>query len=223
MEPVLNRRVLLACLLLLAIAALAKERVFQMPKAFHAKTYPAVDAHEDEKLAIAADPYDMPDKAAIFTTDYRKEGLLPIYVIFSNDSDDVVSLGDMHVQLITKRRDKIEPATLDDIYRRISKQKARGDEQGTIRLPVPIPRRGTNNRNLSPDAQLEAESMQFLAKAIEPHTTKAGFMSFDVRGIDNPLAGAQLVLTGIRRSDGTELFYFEIPLEKYLGYKPGTN
>jgi hypothetical protein len=223
MEPVLNRRVLLACLLLLAIAALAKERVFQMPKAFHAKTYPAVDAHEDEKLAIAADPYDMPDKAAIFTINYRKEGLLPIYVIFSNDSDDVVSLGDMHVQLITKRRDKIEPATLDDIYRRISKQKARGDEQGTIRLPVPIPRRGTNNRNLSPDAQLEAESMQFLAKAIEPHTTKAGFMSFDVRGIDNPLAGAQLVLTGIRRSDGTELFYFEIPLEKYLGYKPGTN
>lgn len=223
MEPVLNRRALLACLLLLAIAALAKERVFQMPKAFHAKTYPAVDAHEDEKLAIAADPYDMPDKAVIFTTDYRKEGLLPIYVIFSNDGDDVVSLGDMHVQLITKRRDKIEPATLDDIYRRISKQKARGDEQGTVRLPVPIPRRSTNNRNLSPDAQLEAESMQFLAKAIEPHTTKAGFMTFDVRGIDNPLAGAQLVLTGLRRADGAELFYFEIPLEKYLGYKPATN
>jgi hypothetical protein len=30
-------------------------------------------------------------------------------------------------------------------------------------------------------------------------------------------------LTGIRRADGTELFYFEIPLEKYLGYKPGQN
>jgi hypothetical protein len=222
MEPVLNRRVVLACLLLLAIAAFAKERVFQMPKAYHAKTYPAVDAHEDEKLAIAADPYDMPDKAAIFVTDYSREGLLPIYMIFSNDGDDAVGLGNMHVQLITKRRDKIEPATLDDIYRRISKQKARGDEQGTIKLPVPIPRRSTNNRNLSPDAQLEAESMQFLAKAVEPHTTKAGFMTFDVRGLDNPLAGAKIVLTGIRRGDA-ELFYFEIPLEKYLGYKPGTN
>jgi hypothetical protein len=223
MEAVLKRRALLVLLLLVAVFVAAKERVFQLPKAFHAKTYPAVDAHNDEKLAIAADPYDMPDKVAIFTTDYRKEGLLPIYVIFSNDSDDVVTLGEMRVQLVTKRRDKIQPATLDDIYRRISKQKARGDEQGSVRLPVPIPRRGTNNRNLSPDAQLEAESMQFLAKAIEPRSTKAGFMTFDVRGIDNPLAGAHLVLTGIRRADGTELFYFEIPLEKYLGYKPGQN
>jgi hypothetical protein len=222
MEAVPKRRILLAFFLLLAIVALAKERVFQMPKAYHAKTYPAVDVHADEKLAIAADPYDMPDKAAIFVTDYRKEGLLPIYMIFSNDGADVVSLGNMHVQLITKRRDKIEPATLDDIYRRISKQKARGDEQGTMRLPVPIPRRRTNNRNLSADAQLEAESMLFLAKAVEPHSTKAGFMTFDVSGIDNPLAGARLVLTGIRRGDG-ELFYFEIPLEKYLGYKPGQN
>jgi hypothetical protein len=221
MGAVLKRRTLFVPVLLLAIAAVAKERIFQMPKAFHAKTYPAVDAHEDEKLAIAADPYDMPDKAAIFTTDYRDKGLLPIYVIFSNDDDEAISLGTMRVQLVTKRRDKIEPATLDDIYRRISKQKARGDEQGTPRLPVPIPRRGTNNRNLSADAQLEVESMQFLAKAVEPHSTKAGFMTFDVRGIDNPLAGAHLVLTGIRRSDGTELFYFEIPLEKYLGYKPG--
>jgi hypothetical protein len=223
MEPVLKRRTLLVLLLLTTVLAAAKERVFQMPKAFHAKTYPAVDAHDDEKLAIAADPYDMPEKAAIFTTDYRDRGLLPVYVVFSNDSDDAVSLGGMRVQLVTKRRDKIEPATLDDIYRRISKQKARGDEQGSVRLPVPIPRRGTNNRNLSPDAQLEAESMQFLARAVEPHSTKAGFMTFDIRGIDNPLAGAHLVLTGIRRTDGTELFYFEIPMEKYLGYKPGQN
>jgi hypothetical protein len=221
MAQVSKRASILLFVAVFAIAVAAKERVFQMPRAFHAKTYPAVDYHEAEKFGIAADPYDMPDKAAIFTIDFREEGLLPIYMVLTNDNDEAISLGQMKVELVTRKRIKITPADLDDIYRRISKQKRRGDEQPT-RLPVPLPRR-RGTRNLSADAQLEAEAMQFLAKAVEPKTTKAGFMTFDVQGIENPLAGAQLVITGIRRADGQELFYFEIPLEKYLGYKPGQN
>jgi hypothetical protein len=216
-----NRITTVALLALLLSVAWAKERVFTLPRAFHAKTYPAHDAHEDEKFSIAADPYDMPDKAAaVFTTDFRKDELMPIHVIFSNDSNEAVSLADMHIKLITKKKVKIEPASPDDIYRRIAKQKRRGDEPSNIPFPGPVPRRVP--RSISRESQDEVEGAQFLAKAVEPKGTQAGFFIFDTQGIENPLAGGRLEITGIRKANGEELFYFEIPLEKYLGYKPGT-
>src|SRR5690349_2588278 len=91
--------------LLLAIAVsitawAAKEYV--APKAYPAKTYPARDAHDDEKVTIAVDPYDMPDKAsAVFNLDYRDKGLLPIYLIITNDGDQPVALTNMRLQLVT--------------------------------------------------------------------------------------------------------------------------
>ena len=87
-----NRRMhrplrILGMITLLTLALAAKTREFTMPRAFHAKTYPARDTHEDEKFTVAADPYDLEDKEApIFAVNYTKEGLLPIHVIFSNDS-----------------------------------------------------------------------------------------------------------------------------------------
>jgi hypothetical protein len=35
------------------------------------------------------------------------------------------------------------------------------------------------------------------------------------------MAGAHLYVTGVLDSQGQELMYFEIPLEKYLTYRPG--
>jgi hypothetical protein len=37
-----------------------------------------------------------------------------------------------------------------------------------------------------------------------------------VEGLANPLAGAKLNLRMLRSADGKELFYFEIPFDKYL-------
>ncbi len=36
---------------------------------------------------------------------------------------------------------------------------------------------------------------------------------------DTPLHGGKLVLRELRNSDGIELFYFEIPFDKYLEAK----
>jgi len=62
----------------------------------------------------------------------------------------------------------------------------------------------------------EIQSSQFGAKAVEPHSSQAGFMFFDVSGISTPLAGANLYVTGIKDAQGNELMYFEVPMEKYL-------
>ena len=54
---------------------------------------------------------------------------------------------------------------------------------------------------------------------MEPHTTRAGFLFYDVSGLSQPLVGAKLYLHELRDADGKELFYFEIPFNKYLQSK----
>lgn len=210
---------LLAALLLASAAWMWAEKQPQpLPKAFHANTYPAHESHDDEKVSIAVDPYDMPNKAAIFVVNYRENGLLPMQLIISNDGDHAVSLADLEVELITASRSKIAPTTTDDLYRRLARQTRRGDEPA--RTPVPLPRRKIKP-TVSREAQEEIESMQFRARAVEPHSLQSGFLIFDVTDIPNPLAGARLYVQGLRDQNGKELFYFEIPLEKYLTYRPG--
>jgi hypothetical protein len=214
-------RQILACLtiavflLTSAILSFGKDKIFSLPRAFHAKTYPAHESHDDEKFSVAADPYDMPEKTTgVFTVDYKKDGLLPIHLIFSNDGDGAVSLSNMRVTLVTRKRTKISPAETDDIFRRISKQKVRGDEP---QRPFPLPKKKTTT--ISREARDEVAGSQFMARAVEPHGVQAGFLFFDVSDIDSPLAGAKLVITGLSDSNGHEMFYFEVPMEKYLSYK----
>ncbi len=214
-------RILLGTLLLASAAWLFAEKQPQpLPKAFHAKTYPAHETHPAEKVSIAVDPYDMPDKAAVFVVNYKASGLLPMHFIISNGGDQAVSLVDMQVELILHDRSKIPPATVDDLYRRLSKQTRRGDEPPRNPLPVPLPRQKVKP-TVSQEAQAEIEAMQFLARAVEAHALQSGFLIFDVQGVAHPLAGAHLYVRGLRDQDGRELFYFEIPLEKYLTYRPG--
>ena len=210
---------LIALVLLAVIASLAKTKEWVAPKAYHAKTYPARDAHDDEKVTIAVDPYDMPDKVSIFTVNYKQEGFLPMLFIVSNDGGQPISLADMKVELVTAKRVKIPSATPDDIYRRITRQPVRGDNPS--RNPLPIPRK-TVKKGVKADEQNEIENSQFLAKAVEPNASQSGFFYFDVEGITNPLAGAHLYVTGVRDSKGQELLFFDIPLEKYLSYQPGS-
>jgi hypothetical protein len=62
----------------------------------------------------------------------------------------------------------------------------------------------------------EIDSSQFAAKAVEPHGTQSGFLFFDVGGIASPLPGANIDITGIADAKGSELMYFEIPVDNYL-------
>ena len=42
----------------------------------------------------------------------------------------------------------------------------------------------------------------------------AGFLFYDVNGLQDPLKGAHLYLRMLHSADGKDLFYFEIPLDK---------
>lgn len=212
-----RNRVLAVVLVLCSVAWAAKEYV--APKAFHAKTYPARDAHDDEKVTIAADPYDMPDKAsAVFNLNYRDKGLLPVYLIVSNDGDEPVNVTAIKVQLVTANRTKILAADLDDLYRRFSRVKRRGDEVSRNPLPIPLPRR--SDAGVPKEGLSELQFAPFAAKAVEPHSTVAGFVYFDVADISQPLAGAHMYVMNVRDANGHDLLFFDVALEKYLSYRP---
>jgi hypothetical protein len=181
-----------------------------MPQAQPAKTYPAHDQHPLEAFTVAVDPYDLAEKTTIFSVHYSELGFLPIFVVVTNDGNQPVELAGMKAQLVTVNRTKLSPATQEDIARRLTRPSA-----STSRYPIPFPTKKVKG-GLSRQAVEEIQNAQFVAKAVEPHSSQSGFLFFDVSGISVPLAGANFYLTGVRDSKGSELMYFEIPLEKYL-------
>ncbi|HLV89216.1 MAG TPA: hypothetical protein VKV39_19690 [Candidatus Sulfotelmatobacter sp.] len=190
--------------------AVLASKTFVKPVAQPAKTYPAHDDHSDEKVAIAADPYDTPEKARIFSINFEEHGFLPVFFVVSNDGDQPVSIVKMEITLVTRNRSKLTPISTEDLYRRLSNPQAQ-----TRPSPIPIPRKGVKG-TISDKQRDEIETSQFAARAVEPHSTQSGFLFFDVRGISEPLAAASMEITGVEDAKGNELIFFEIPMNKYL-------
>jgi hypothetical protein len=203
----------LALLLICSLTAMgAKE--FVMPDAHPARTYPAHDEHPQEKVTIAVDPYDVEYKASIFSVNYRNYGLMPVFFVVTNDSDQPIALTDMKAELVTHNRSKLSPASTEELVRRLSHP----SRSATSAKPLPLPLPGSKKVKgaISQKTMDEIDRSQFEARAVEPHSTARGFFFFDVSDISNPLAGANFYLTEVRDGKGNELMYFEIPLEKYL-------
>ena len=160
-------------------------------------------------MTVGVDPYDTAEKANVFTIRFRENELLPVFVVITNDSDQPVQLSDMKAELVTAGSTKLTPASEDDIFRRIAHPRPSG-----TRYPVPFPRKPKGG--MDSKARDEVDIALFRARAVEPRSTQAGFMFFDVEDISNPLRGASFYLTGVRDSSGHDLMYFEIPLDKYL-------
>src|SRR5258708_1002248 len=184
----------------------AKE--FSMPRTQPAFSYPAHDHHANENVTVGLDPYDDTAKAKIFTINYRDHDLLPVLLVITNDGDEPIELSGMKAELVTADHAKLSPSTDDDILRRITHPHASG-----ARVPVPFPTKrvkgGMNAKELE-----EIQTAQFKAKAVEPRSSQAGFLFFDVSDLPSPLAGAHFYLTGVRDSSGHELMFFDVEMGK---------
>ncbi len=215
MQPLLKSifcRFSIALCALAAFALCLNAKDFQKPAAHPPKSYPAHDDHPDEKVAIAADPYDTPDKAKIFSVNFHEHEFLPIFFVVTNDGDQPISIATMQVTFTTANRDKLTPVSPEDIYRRITNPRTNTNAP----LPFPIPQKKVKGA-ISEKERNEIESSQFAAKAVEPHATQSGFLFFDVQDISAPLAGARIFVSGVNDAKGAELMYFELPLDKYIG------
>jgi hypothetical protein len=206
-----NRVAVVIAFLVLALpTALFAGKSFVKPVAKAAFNYPAHDLHRDEKVSIAADPYDNPEKAKIFTIDFAQHGFLPIFFIVTNDSDQPVSIANMQVKMITGNRSKLTPIEASDLYRRLSNPQAKTSTNN----PLPFPKKvkgGVTKAQMD-----EIDQSQFAARAVEPHTTQSGFLYFDVAGVNSPLKNATIDIDGVDDARGNELLFFEISMDKYV-------
>ena len=186
------------------------------PQATDASTYPAFDAHPDEHVIIAADPFDTHEKASFLRVDYLQLGFMPIRIVITNNGDQPINLEQARIHFITAAGDKIPAAEPEDVERRATSIKNTGRE---IPLPVPIPLHG-KPKNKDPKIEADFHEFEYQAIVVEPHTTRAGFLFYDVQGLANPLRGGKLYLRQLKAADGKDLFYFEIPFDKYLVARP---
>jgi hypothetical protein len=185
----------------------AKE--FVPPRAGNAGTYLCKDAHPNEKVTAAIDLYNTAPKDNIFITPYNQEGILPVFLIITNDGDQPITINNMQAELVTTRRTKLESLTNDDIFRRVAHISGSSTNPGRAG-PIPLP---GNAKNKKAQKQYEEiQSANFAAEAVEPHTTRSGFLFFDVSDVQQPVEGAHIYLTDVRDAHGNELMYFEIPV-----------
>ncbi len=205
----------IAVLVLLLTTLLFSEKRFNPPPAAHASTYALHEAHTDEKVTIAVDPCDTPEKKGVFKTDYMGYALYPVRLMISNDSDQTLMLDDLKVEYITAAKDKLPPATNDDIYRRLVKPGKVDEGKPGMRLPFPVGKKKPINK----ETEEEYQTAQFQKVPVTPHSTNSGYLFFDMVGMDNPGPGAHIYISGIRA--GTqELFYFDIPMDKQQSPPP---
>ena len=197
-------------LILLTTAALsaAKDKEFVPPRADNAATYASKDVHPNEKIAVGIDLYNAPPKSDIFITPYSQEQILPVFLVITNDSDHPVTVSRMQAELVTSNRTKLQSLTVDDIFRRVAHINASSTAPPRV---GPIPLSGNKNKKAQKQYE-EISSAIFKAEAVEPHTTRSGFLFFDVQGVKQPINGSNLYLTQVLDGSGNELMYFEIPL-----------
>jgi len=189
-------------------AALWAYKDFIPPHPGNANSFASKDAHAKEKVTAALDLYNTAPKDQIFITPYAEDKILPVLLVITNDGDQPIAVNNMHAELVTAGRAKLDAMNTDDVFRRV----AHIEGDGSVPARVgPIPLSGNKNKKAQKQYE-EILAARFAAEAVEPHTTRSGFLFFDIADVKQPVAGAHLYLTGVRDAGGNELLYFDIPV-----------
>jgi hypothetical protein len=201
-------------LVLLAVASSIRvraEKPRRQPPPLSAQEYPMHDAHPSERVTIAAEPCDTKQTRPDTRLNYFDRDLMPIRIIVTNDSDFALTLDDARIHFIAGDNSVIPAATDDDLQRRMV---TLGSSKGTkIPMPLPLPP-VTVHHNLDKKIVDDENDFGFQTTTIKPHATVAGYLFYDMQGLDRPvLARATLELRKVRfAASGKALDSFEIPL-----------
>ena len=209
-----NLYVISPFLLWFVLPAVASDHA--VPVVQPASSFAAVETHPNENVAIAAEPYDTKEKEAIFRVDYLSHGVMPVRLIVTNLGDRPISLRDARILFQTPAGDRIQAAEPEDVERLMTRKEREGKK---LPMPGPIPSIKMKPKASDKEIEQDFDTFEYQALVVEPHTTRAGFLFYDVSQLDHPLKGAKLHLHMLRDADGKELFYFEIPFDKYLKSK----
>ena len=100
-----------------------------------ATSFPAVEIHPQEHVAIAVEPYDTREKESIFRVDYLSHDVMPVRLIVTNLGDRPISLSDARILFETADGDRIRAAEPEDVERMMTRKEREGSK---IPLPAPL-------------------------------------------------------------------------------------
>ena len=214
-------RKLLLLSVLLTPLALASDKPRPAPPVKPAAEYTLNESHPNEHVTIAADPCDQEDQCKFFRLPYVSHGFLPVRVIITNDRDQELDLTEVRIQFFPANGGKEAAATDDDLNRRLFHGKDAAGTKLPI-IPITIHHQPVDQKILNDDTDFGFTSM-----TIPPHTTRAGYVFYDTRGLDDPvMRGAELYVKQITSTDNkgakVELFAFTLPFDKWLAANPET-
>lgn len=210
---------LLLILVALPLASFASDKPRPAPPVKPAAEYPVSESHPAEKVTIAADPCEREDDCKFFRLPYSSHGFLPVRVIITNDRDQPLELDDVRIQFFPAEGAKEAAATQDDLNRRLFKGKDAAGTKLPI-IPITIHHQPVDQKIINDDTDFG-----FTSTTVPPHSTRAGYVFYDTRGIDDPvMKHAELYVKEIKTTDEKgaklELFAFTLPFDKYLAAHP---
>ena len=201
------------------LAAHASDKPRPAPPVKPAVEYTVHEAHAVEKVTLAAEPCTDPAACPFFRLPYIDHGFLPVRVIITNDRDDALILDDVRMQFVPAEGDKQPAASDEDLNRRLFDRKyAEGTKLPII--PITIHHEPIDKKIVNDDADFG-----FQSTTIPPHSTRAGYIFYDTRGMDEPiLKHAELYIKMIHYVDAKtirhELFGFTLPFDPWLAAQP---
>ena len=206
-------------LVLVSLAARASDKPRPAPPTKPAAEYPLHETHENEKVTIAAEPCTDPEACKFFRLEYVQHGFLPVRVIVTNDRDQALVLDDVRIQFLPAEGDKQASATDEDLNRRLFSRKSAAPTRIPI-IPITINHEPVDQKILNDD-----NDFGFQSTVVPAHSTRAGYIFYDTRGIDDPvLRHAELYIKMIHYTDDhahrTELFPFTLPFDTWLAAQP---
>ena len=212
-------RKLVPVLLLLVPSAIASDKPRPAPPVKPASQYVMNEAHPNEHVTIAADPCVDEADCKFFRLPYTNHGFLPVRVIITNERDQILQLDQARIQFYPASGEKEAAATDDDLNRRLFHGK---DAAGTKLpvIPIVIHHQPVDQKILNDDTDFG-----FTSTTVPPHSTRAGYVFYDTRGLDDPvMKHAELYVKEIHTTDEkgakVELFAFTLPFDKWLAANP---
>jgi len=146
----------------LALPAVATDHT--PPPIQPATSFAAVEVHENEKVAIAAEPYDSKQKESIFRVDYLGHGVMPVRLIVTNNGDRPISLRDARILFQTRSGDRIQAASPTDVERLMTRKEREG---GRIPMPGPIPTIKLKPKASNKDIEEDFNQFEYGALVVE--------------------------------------------------------
>lgn len=164
-------------------------------------------------ITIAADPYETKEKikTAFDLKELEQMGIVPVHIIISNDSEDLIVISGQDINLLDSNNRSFEPLPVDEVVRAIVYKEGPRPSPGPSRLPFP---RGSGRRGDAFEIETDLTNKSLRDLRVAPTANAGAFVFFRLPNNQMRLSGYKVYIPEIRNLKTRQsLLFFEIDLK----------